>query len=609
MLIRKKKKKIPQFLFLVYKKTFDFFFNGKSAVKNIGFCLVRLYTKTKFLCETYKELRWAVQVGVGAGFSSFFLIFLTPSQLFFDATAGGSFKRAWLNLTFYTLGAFAGYSFSLLSILCHKMIGKSVVPFITFVSVLLIVIPGGFIRFNFPSTIVAVNVGLSTAELILLAGFNEVMDYNLQKEALKRVISCCVGSLCSLLASQYVLCYRARPNVLKSLEKILLVMSDILKPLQPMHSYSSSVPAHILCASKLVSCSRNTIPSALHKDTSSADKLNNVSRIHFKYDANEFKKYCAKMIENVNTCQELLASQNLLIECAKQELSCQKPYRFPEVKYKALLNEIRTLFFHISSLVFHMNLYVTDNYKTRQSLKCGVWETREEETNDLCSFEEKDRVKSVEDWKMVNGKHFTKDFRNLKRMEEKSNEDLEANERNMECSNVIEIPQMYEASEKTHLIGTLQKIEEDVFDTITFHISEALRHLATSLRTKDGSRELALRELKVTEKVFNKIQTYRISQRESFSNIIMNTFACDQSKRWSTTTLEAIQTKWFDALDVDLQTYVSFTDKENTLFWDAYWLARDRISICYATLMTIKNSLFRCSQCLDDYVKVAVDVK
>jgi hypothetical protein len=315
------------------------------------------------------------------------------------------------------------------------------------------------------------------------------------------------------------------------------------------------------------------------------------------------------MIENVNTCQKLLATQNLLIECAKQELSCRKPHRFPEVKYKALLNEIRTLFFHISSLVFHMNLYVTDNCTTRQSLGYNTWEAMKEERNDTCSIHDKETLQDIENPKVSVVTEATKGFKNLKRMDEYQNDNLETNEKNVACSKASETLKMYQASQRIHLISSLQKVGEDVFDKITFHISEALRHLATSLRTKDGSRELALHELKVTESVFNKIQAYRISQRESFSNIIMNTFACDQSKRWSTTTLEAIQTKWFDALDIDLQTYASLSDEENTAFWDAYWLARDRISICYATLMTIKNSILRCSQCIDDYVKVAVDVK
>lgn len=220
-----------------------------------------------FKKPTRDQLRWPLQAGASAGLAALLLTFLPASRSFFsaagiigpvvaviglEATAGGSLRRAWWIAIFSTVGALLGYALFALSTLATRLLGSEVTPYLILFCAVFIVLPAAFLRFRYPSAIVGVHMGLSTAEVVLLSAFggktaSEPWDY-----ALKRVCTSIIGSLCSVLASQFIIPQAARPTAANSLATILICLGEILEPLASLGNTPDNDVARVTSSSALL---------------------------------------------------------------------------------------------------------------------------------------------------------------------------------------------------------------------------------------------------------------------------------------------------------------------------------------------------------------------
>lgn len=345
-------------------------------------------TETTSLLPTFKkkcsltadQLRWPVQVGVAGALASLIFTFLPASERFFgtsgiigtavtvaaiECTAGGSLRRSWLMALFGCLGTLTAFCLFVASAFLSGGLYSSAMPFLILLSTALVILPPTYIRFFYPSMQAGIVSNLTSSETFLLAAFSRRFEFDHWIFAEKRVISTIVGPLCAVLVTQFVMRKAARPTASKSLATILKSIADILQHLASSlrPDISSSTYTFVARSPYPQLSSVFSPPSSRYVQELSAEdlltKLRELSSLPDSAVSKLDQQYCQTLMGSIKKSQELLSKQKELIQSARQEISWKPPHRFPVNEYTAVLDEIRHLFFHIASLVFALNLYVS----------------------------------------------------------------------------------------------------------------------------------------------------------------------------------------------------------------------------------------------------------
>lgn len=338
-------------------------------------------------------------------------------------------------------------------------------------------------------------------------------------------------------------------------------------------------------------------------------------------------------MRKINQCQSLLSAQQGLIDSAAQEVSCHKPWKFPRRQYEAIVGEIRTLFFHIASLVFAVNLSIT----TLESASSGCNTFSHTTQAKYRRLPLKERFR----WRTLIRSAYRRPTTPLQSSpvtpphKTMSQPDHVCSYNSPKCQ---ELPNgsclgtktphsKYLAPPSEYLVGespvsrfpaagatkddAWAQIEGALLGRIAGHMSEALKQMANCLRERQKTTDAALREIRNAANGIRELEDKRKIQRQKFAEILLTTLEADVTGEWATSKDSGVPTKrpeldWVNAIGISAETYRSLHASEKLEYWEAYWLGRDRISNCSITLNTIKDSLFRCSRLLDDYVGVAL---
>lgn len=609
----------------------------------------RLYCR--FHKPTTDELRWPLQAGASAGLAALLLTFLPPLQAFFgtagvigpvisvialEATAGGSLRRAWWIAISSGIGSLLGYALYALSTLNARTIGEPYVPYLILFCAVFLTVPAGFLRFWYPSVVLGVNMGLSTGEVVLLSAYGGSAAAEPWEYALKRTFSSIIGSLCTVIATQCVLAKAARPTAANSLATILACLSEILEPLASLGKPQGNEVVRVTSSSALLFSSYPQLvgrPWRVFSDPA----VGIASPFHDIYHHDEAslserlapeKQQCELMVKNINKCQALLSAQQGLIESAAQEISWRKPYRFPRRKYEAIVNEIRTLLFHIASLVFAVNLSIT----TLESAAAN--ELSNTVRSQGLSLAKKERS----NWRIPLRSRLRKMYRTPLPRPQQSARDAEQKNSKNEMANNNTLSSMPTVGKTPSTLlpppgaehsdggpptngewfkmcsggdDAWAQIEGALLGRIAGHMSESLKLMANCLTERTKTTDRALQEIQNAANGIHELEIYRKTQRQNFAAILLTTLEADVTAVWGSeeegsSHIKPPQLDWISALGVDAATYRSLHASDKLEYWQAYWLGRDRISSCNVTLNTIKDSLFRCSRLLDDYVGIAL---
>lgn len=517
---------------------------------------------------TSNQMRWPVQVGAAAGLTSFLLTFLPPSEEFFnmpavigtaitvvviEGTAGGSLRRGWLMAIFGCFGALAAFGlFVACSEIAHGVHARPM-PYLIAVSAAVLVIPFSYIRYKFPTVNVGSNFGLSTAETVLLASFASTQELYSWDRAWKRAIASVIGPLCSALVSQFVMRKAARPTATTSLATILTSIAEILDRLASSLGPDGSTFAYSQKAPFILNSKRPDLPSnAIYPSSAQpAEGEPAASHLYSAFGVHSMDVNHSSLTEGIKKCQGLLAGQKALMESASQEISWRKPHRFPFETYTAVLNEIRNLFFHISSLVFALNLNVSTAFSSLSLAGKPVPRSRSAPPSKFMR-----RICSDGDLRP------------------------------------FQLPSILSVSSQTDLSIAM---EEDMIGKVARHLAAALCCVAECLKMRRKIDSAVRLQIQIAMEAIGEMDTFCQRQRLTFAEVILN------CSKWSSKP-DAEPPDWMAAIGISSSTFLQLNENDKAVYWDAYWLGRDRTSIASATLRTLTSSLINLCTVVDDYV-------
>lgn len=139
-----------------------------------------------------------------------------------------------------------------------------------------------------------------------------------------------------------------------------------------------------------------------------------------------------------------------------------------------------------------------------------------------------------------------------------------------------------------------------IIGTVTRHLATALRNIANCLK-EHRSIDAAVRlEIGKATKAIDEINHKRQQQRMSFEKIISD---ASKSNRAGECSKGKNGLDFKAAIGVSSDSFLALSKSDQSSFWDAYWLERDRISISSATLTTLKSSLLNLCLLVDGYMR------
>lgn len=507
-----------------------------------------------------------------------------------EATAGGSLRRGILMIGGVAVLSSLGYGLFAASTLNGTAVSEWWAGVMMSVLATILAVPVCILRYLYPSMTIGFALGFATSENTLIGSLTFAHPDSAWDWTARSILAVTVGATGTIIVTHTIMVKGARPTAAGTLATILETMAKVLDPLASMtavngpNPFSSSnlllmsYPQMLASARKLLIGLDLAVPGAPTEDPPTQPDLRKPPEPAKVYSIREAleptKRDCERMLESMSKCQKMLNAQKDLVTAAAQELSCRRPHRFPRQRYMALLAEVRTLFFHISFLVYATSLYLSS---VEYQMKAYDFSS-----NNAKRFAVP-HSKSAPMHRVHSGKLLAPP-------------DVIINAMTSGLSPFCPRATGHQSHHCSVSLGgcDLHKVAE--------HVVKALNQIAQCLRKRKKTTPEALCEVEEVSVAVESLGRRRKQQREKFADIIFAALEADVTGVWN----KRGPLDWRGALGLEAKELRSMSHDEKTMFWETYWLERDQLSATEQTLHTLTDSLIRLCDHVDSYVDVAL---